>query len=92
MWVNIVGGGGHTLALDGAGNLFVCGWNRFGQLGLASYEGSDNVNVFTQVEGVLDVVDIAAGWDFSLVLLQNGTVLAAGSNKYGQLGIKLLIM
>ena len=85
--VKVVGGGGHTLALDGGGNLFVCGWNRFGQLGLVDPADScESVTLFTRVRGVSDATDIAGGWDFSLVLLKNGTVLAAGSNRYGQLG------
>ena len=81
----VVGGGGHTLALDSAGNLFACGWNRFGQLGLDAAE--EHVTVLQRVESVGGVVaDIAGGWDFSLVLLDNGTVLGSGSNRYGQLG------
>jgi|688.fasta_scaffold650785_1 alpha-tubulin suppressor-like RCC1 family protein len=81
----VVGGGGHTLALDKrAGHLFACGWNRFGQLGLGETE--ESVTLFRRVESVEGVADIAAGWDFSLVLLANGTVLASGSNRYGQLG------
>ncbi|XP_023321398.1 secretion-regulating guanine nucleotide exchange factor isoform X5 [Eurytemora carolleeae] len=81
-FVKIIGGGGHTLALDSDGNLFVCGWNRFGQLGI---ESDENLTRFTRTD-VSGVVDVAAGWDFSLLLLQDGTVLSAGSNKFFQLG------
>jgi secretion-regulating guanine nucleotide exchange factor len=84
--VKVVGGGGHTLAVDRAGNLFVCGWNRFGQLGLNPRNGDENVTRFTRVTGLTDVAAVAAGWDFSLVLLQDGRVLGAGSNRYGQIG------
>lgn len=82
-FVKIAGGGGHTLAVDNeGGTLFVCGWNRFGQLGLGH---CTDVNSFTRTE-ISDVTDISGGWDFSLVLRNNGTVLAAGSNKFLQLG------
>ena len=87
-FVKIIGGGGHTLALDSDGNLFVCGWNRFGQLGI---EFDENLTRFTRTD-VSGVVDVAAGWDFSLLLLQDGTVLSAGSNKFFQLGKVILFI
>jgi len=80
----VSGGGGHTLAVDKDGTLFVCGWNRFGQLGLGHTE---DVTVFT-CTGVRGVKAAVGGWDFSIVLLEDGRVLSAGANKYLQLGVK----
>ena len=85
VFVKIRGGGGHTLALDSSGNLFVSGWNRFGQLGI---ETVDDVTRFTKTD-ISDVVDVAAGWDFSLILLRDGSVLSAGANKFYQLGRRI---
>lgn len=79
----VVGGGGHTLALDSAGALFGCGWNQAGQLGLPEPAA---VSRFCRVDGVPAASAVAAGWDFSLALLTDGSVVAAGSNRYGQLG------
>merc|ERR1711936_792517 len=33
------------------------------------------------------VTNMAAGWDFSLLLTESGEMLAAGSNVFGQLGV-----
>ena len=51
----VSGGGGHTLAVDKDGTLFVCGWNRFGQLGLGHTE---DVTVFTCTGRGVYILDI----------------------------------
>ena len=82
--VNIVGGGGHTLLCDGEGRLFATGWNKAGQLGLGHTEV---VTLFTKVDVVDKITDMAAGWDFSLLLTESGNVFSCGSNSFGQLGM-----
>ena len=79
----IAGGGGHTLVLDTGGALHVAGWNLAGQLGLGH---ETSVNTFTRVNIVENIVAVAAGWDFSLLLSDNGDVFSCGSNSFGQLG------
>jgi alpha-tubulin suppressor-like RCC1 family protein len=49
------------------------GWNRDGQIGFPP--------------SLSDVVGLAGGFDYSLILLRNGTVLAYGSNQYGQTSV-----
>eukprot|EP00090_Calanus_glacialis_P002688 TRINITY_DN12012_c0_g1_i2.p1 TRINITY_DN12012_c0_g1~~TRINITY_DN12012_c0_g1_i2.p1 ORF type:complete len:126 (+),score=17.52 TRINITY_DN12012_c0_g1_i2:343-720(+) len=82
--VKIVGGGGHTLLRDGEGRLFATGWNKAGQLGLGHTEV---ITLFTKVDVVDKITDMAAGWDFSLLVTQAGNVFSSGSNSFGQLGL-----
>ena len=83
--VKVVGGGGHTLMLDRAGNVYSAGWNKTGQLGLGHTQPC--VSVFTKVDSFCDkIVEIAAGWDFSIFLTEHGEVFTCGNNSFGQLG------
>ena len=82
--VRVAGGGGHTLLLDRAGAVYSSGWNSVGQLGLGH---TQPVSVFTKVDSFCDnIVEIAAGWDFSIFLTEHGEVFTCGNNSFGQLG------
>jgi len=82
--VSIVGGGGHTVVVDSKGCVWVCGWNINGQLGLGH---KNNISLLTKVELAGQAVkEVAAGWDFTILLLSDGTLRASGSNSFGQLG------
>jgi alpha-tubulin suppressor-like RCC1 family protein len=77
-------GGRNSLALLKNGTVEGWGSNGFGELGNGEEEK-------IQVEPVLaaglnEVAQVSAGHKFSLALLNNGTVMAWGDNKYGQLG------
>jgi alpha-tubulin suppressor-like RCC1 family protein len=77
----------HSLALLEDGRVMAWGDNAQGQLG---DESTTNRSVPVEVQGLSEVVAIAAGGfedgEQSLALLKNGTVVAWGSNEYGQLG------
>lgn len=78
--------GGHSLVLKNDGTVWAWGLNMFGQLGNGSFVESD---VPVQVGGetpLTGVVAIAAGYDNSLALKNDGTVYAWGENSWGQLG------
>ncbi len=77
--------GGHMLALLDDGTVMAWGGNEEGQLGDGTMEGSSSVPV--HVKGLAGVVAISAGPSHSLALLADGTLMAWGSNAFGQLGI-----
>ncbi|OGQ88059.1 MAG: hypothetical protein A2289_20505 [Deltaproteobacteria bacterium RIFOXYA12_FULL_58_15] len=74
----------HFMALLEDGRVMVWGDNEYGQLG-NNTEGPDSPDpVFAQ--GISTAVDIAAGRDFCVARLADGTVMAWGDNIWGQLG------
>ena len=78
-------GGRDVLALLSNGTVDAWGDNLDGQLGIGkTSEGSD---VPVAVPGLSGVTAVAAGRYHSLALLSNGTVMAWGNNRSGQLGI-----
>ncbi|XP_062950569.1 secretion-regulating guanine nucleotide exchange factor isoform X4 [Cynocephalus volans] len=83
---SITGGGGHSAVVTDGGGLFVCGLNKDGQLGLGHTE---DVLYFTLCKSLLGcpIQQVACGWDFTIILTENGQVLSCGSNSFGQLGV-----
>lgn len=60
------------------------GWNKDGQLGLGP---SDDVTIPRPLTLTASVAKVACGWNHTLAVTCEGTLLAWGSNSYGQLGI-----
>lgn len=83
--IKISAGGGHSLALNAEGTLFGCGSNNNGQLS----ELANNTSVFSKVVALQEfkLTQIECGWESSFAITEEGTVVAWGSNKFGQLGI-----
>jgi len=87
----IAGGGGHTLITDNDNKrLFGAGWNNKGQLGIPN----NNVDVedFMEIDVECNkerkrIKRITCGWDFSVLLYEDGTVFVCGSNAFGQIGL-----
>jgi alpha-tubulin suppressor-like RCC1 family protein len=87
--IAIAGGNSHTIALKTDGTVWAWGKNNSGQLGVETTETCGNVNCSTipvEVNGLTDVVTIAAGGVHTIVLESDGTVWAWGNNWTGQLG------
>lgn len=82
--------GDHTLFLMADGTVRAMGANSYGQLGIG-YAGGENITdayePTDQVTGLSNIIDIAAGHQFSLALDASGRIYAWGNNKDGQLGI-----
>jgi alpha-tubulin suppressor-like RCC1 family protein len=80
----IAAGSNHNMVLKSDGTVWAWGSNSNGQLGDGTTGGSNGTPM--PVQNLSGVTCIAAGWDFSLALKNDGTVWAWGSNSNGQLG------
>lgn len=82
--VSIAAGTSHSLALTSSGNVLAWGSDFGGQLG----DNVAKVNKSTPVlvNGASQIMAIAGGLFHSLALTSSGTMLAWGSDTYGELG------
>lgn len=85
---SIRGGGGHCLILDNCGQIYACGWNNRGQLGLDCTDDKNEFNCipFEYFNGAI-VQEIACGWDISGAITTDKELYVWGSNNFQQLGL-----
>jgi uncharacterized delta-60 repeat protein len=79
---------GHSLAVCNDGMMAAWGSNLNGQLGNGSNTNATTVTA-VNMSGVLSgkkVIAVAAGWQHSLALCSDGTLVAWGDGSFGQLG------
>lgn len=76
----------HTLILTTDGEVLVCGAADYGRLGTGD-EQSVTIPTTIEVLEDIDIIDIAAGSNFSLALAADGRVYSWGANSRGQLGL-----
>jgi len=81
----LAAGGFHALVLKSDGTLLTWGDNSFGQLGDPAVVPSRATP--TPIGGISGLAAIAAGTRHSLALQADGTLLAWGENRSGQLGV-----
>jgi len=81
---SIAAGAEHTIALKNNGTVWAWGRNGNGQLGDGIF--SFNMTTPVQVQGLSNVKAIAAGYNHSIALKNDGTVWGWGHNGFGQLG------
>ncbi|MDH5218055.1 MAG: hypothetical protein OEX19_10185, partial [Gammaproteobacteria bacterium] len=88
--IKVAAGQNHVLALIGNNKLLAWGDNKHGQLG-----NGENQSVATPLYvgngsfgELFGVVDIGAGNNHSVAVMENGAVFTWGENKMGQLGIR----
>lgn len=82
---SIRAGTAHSLFLKNDGTVLACGENNYGQLGTGAI--SADVTTPIQCSMYSGINEISAGNGFTLVLKNDGTVLACGKNINGNLGI-----
>ena len=85
---HISGGVNHTVLLTDKGKVLTCGSGEFGKLG----HGDDTSNqlapkvVASLVRDNLQIVQVAAGWNHTLLLTTKGEVFTCGKGNSGPLG------
>ena len=84
--VQVACGAAHSLVRLKNGDVYVIGSNSAGQVGPGVVLGEDT-NVLQKLELAARCIDLAAGDIHSLFCMEDGTVLACGNNRYGQLGL-----
>lgn len=78
-------GGEHTMMINDRGELFACGNNSSGQLGIGTTENTGEPTRVLLPNGT-KVVSVALGFAHSLILTDEGIVYACGANSAFQLG------
>ena len=89
--VQVAAGYKFTLVLMEDGTVWSCGQNNYGQLGLGRTDTQSDANPepkMIESESLPGkAVEISAGKEHALVVLENGDVYSFGRNHYGQLGL-----
>lgn len=85
--VKIDAGGNHSLALLDNGDVYVWGGNLNGQLGIGTTPTSSNYARKSNGFSSGFNIDVAAGSNHSVVLIDNGNTVVSGRNSNRQLGI-----
>ena len=74
----------HSVFLDVDGNIWVCGNNEYGQLGLS--DTSMSVSQPEMVQNISKIQSVYAAYYHSIFIDVDGHVWVCGCNKYGHLG------
>jgi len=84
--VKAAAGKTHSLFLTNQGEVWACGSNKFGELGIGkTSETEEKPKAITSTLGN-KVVDIGAGIEFSMIVTEEGRVLSFGHPEHGALG------
>lgn len=84
-FIDVSCGDDFFVALDDFGNLWSCGYNQSGQLGLG--DNVDKVNMLTQVESETTFTSVSCGTYHTLAIDAFGDLWGCGSNLSNELGI-----
>lgn len=82
----IAAGEHHTLAVDTKGQVWAWGNNTYGQIGVSVNPSKTFVETPSRVNGLSDVIAVAAGANHSVALTSDGQVYAWGRGTDGQIG------
>ena len=83
----IASNGGHSVALKADKTVWTWGARDYAQIGRIIYgTGATPQNVAGKVAGLTGIKAVAAGWEHTVALKEDGTVWTCGRNLEGQLG------
>jgi alpha-tubulin suppressor-like RCC1 family protein len=82
----ISGGRTHAFFICNGGNLRSWGYNNYGELGNGNYTDT-NVPVWASNPSLINIADVSAAENYTLVLKDDSTVWGVGQNNHGQIGI-----
>lgn len=85
--VDIAAGAAHTVLLDAGGTVWVCGWGACGSLGVNHLSNVYTLRVSPVPSEWGRPVAVSCSSHHTILLFDNGTAAAAGSNGHGQLGL-----
>ncbi len=88
--VQVAAGFNHTLALSADGKVYAWGWNSYGETGRGTAQTQEAVPATVKLADgseLGNIVQIVAGYHYSLALAADGRVYAWGDNGYEQLGL-----
>jgi alpha-tubulin suppressor-like RCC1 family protein/ribosomal protein L13E len=74
----------YSMFLDNSGNVYACGLNNYGQLGLGDRTRRTSP---VKIQTLSNIISISTGNYHSMFLTSDGDVYACGLNNYGQLGL-----
>jgi len=83
----VAGGASHVLWLGSNGEVYACGRQQYGQLGIGNTKDEEIPVRVKDLPADDPVVAISAGDFFSAALTRSGKLYMWGENDYGQLGI-----
>ncbi len=76
--------------LDNSGNVFGCGKNNYGELGIGSYNYNANLLQNNPISSISNIIDVACGENHVLFLDISGNVYGTGNNLFtASLGLPL---
>ncbi|KAI4322918.1 hypothetical protein L6164_022568 [Bauhinia variegata] len=75
----VAAGLNYTIFLTRQGRVYTCGSNTYGQLGHGDSQDRPTPKIIEMLDGVVSVVQIAAGPSYVLAVMENGLVYSFGS-------------
>ena len=84
--VKLGGRGYHSLAVKSDGTVWTWGWDEYGALGNGVDDSNNDYLVPIEVAGVSNPIMVTAGFNFSVALMQDHTLVAWGNNEEGEIG------
>lgn len=89
---DVIAGENHSILLMNDGTLRTFGMNKYGQLGYGENAGNmTGWSVPKTVPDITNVKSVVSGFEHNLLLMEDGSIRAFGSNRFGQLGTTINI-